>query len=196
MKRTALAFILLLLAFPLIALAQKDCGDGLPCGKLPWGLPILPVLESPTPMPTIIITLPVTPTVTPNPTATFTPGTPTAIPEPTGSVMTDFSELGNQFSTLQAMVNATEAPIQVSGTPVDPGAQLEVMGADAGSFFGYVRGFSEVSLGGLSPFISFAITAFVVVVGLKAAYYILPIAVAIFGIIIRIVKFIISILGA
>src|SRR5689334_19660627 len=79
------------------ALAQKDCGDGLPCGKLSWDLPVLSTLASPTPMPTIQITAVQTATAAPT-------GAASATPLPTGTLVADFSSVGDQMNTLAAVV--------------------------------------------------------------------------------------------
>jgi len=104
-----------------VAAAQDDCGDGLPCGRLPWSLPVLPNLPSPTPMPTVGIT-----TVPP----TQTPGGPTATPTPTtvppgAGFDIDVGGISDQFATLQGLAEATEQVVMVSGTPVSAGSQLE-----------------------------------------------------------------------
>jgi len=182
--KTRGAILLLLFLFPLVVQAQALC-DFLPCGPIPWSIPALPVLVSPSPMPTIGITLAPTgaPTNTPEPTNT---------PAPTSTVMTDFTNLGDQLSTLQAEFNATPIPIEVSGTPIDPNEQLSSMAGDAFTFFGYVRGFSEVSLGGLTPIISFILVAFATVISVKVFGFLLPMLATIFGLIFRIVQFVIG----
>jgi len=146
-------------------------------------------------MPTYEITAVFTPTISPTPSATFTPGTPTLTPEPTTGVMTDFTELGNQLATLQSSINSTPVPIMVSGTPVNADSQYVELGLNAGTFFGYVRGFTQANFGGLSTLINFVILAFVTVIGFKSISFILPIAAAIFGIILKIVQFVIRLLG-
>lgn len=171
-------------------LAQKDCGDGLPCGKLFWDLPVLPTLNTPTPMPTIQITA--IPTSGPAPTSAG-PATPTTAP--TGTIQADFSAIGEQLETLAAAVNATTVPVIISGTPVNPGDELTALGADAGSFFGYVRGFSEASLGGWSPFLGLLMLSLTVVVGIKSLSFILPVAAVLFRLILRIIEVVKSLIG-
>jgi hypothetical protein len=184
------ALMLILVTVVGVAFAQKDCGDGLPCGKLLWDLPVLPVLPSPTPMPTIQITA--IPTNGPVPTGT---GAATATTAPTGTIQADFSSIGNNMNTLAAAMNATSIPVMVSGTPVSPGSQLTTLSADAGSFFGYVRGFSEVSLGGWSSFIGLLMLSLTIVVGIKALGFILPVGAVIFRLILRIVEFVKNLIG-
>lgn len=186
--RLKAASILIILFTASAVLAQRDCGNGLPCGRIPWDLPIMPRLSSPTPMPTIVI--PAEVTEEPGPTAA-----PTYTPAPTGTIAADFSEIGDQLSTLSAVVNATPVPVLVSGTPVDTGAQLVELGSDAGIFFGYVRGFSEANLGGLSQFVTFALFSLVVIIGIKAFGWILPVAAVVFRIILRIVEVVKALIG-
>lgn len=152
---------------------NSDCGNGLPCGSIPWPLPNPPQLASPTPLPTIGVTL--------NP-PTQTPGGPTATPAPTqAGFAVDTSGIGNQFGTLQALAGATEQMIVVSGTPQSASAQLDTLAENSTTFFSYVRGLSELSLGGLTPLISFLVISFLVVIGVKAITLILPVLMAIFN---------------
>jgi hypothetical protein len=189
-KRLLVTGLVLMLVSVGVTLAQKDCGDGLPCGKLLWDLPVLPVLNSPTPMPTIQITA--IPTNGPAPTGT---GAATATTAPTGTIQADFAVIGDNMNTLAAAMNATSIPIVISGTPVSPADELTSLGEDAGSFFGYVRGFSEASLGGWSPFIALLILSLTIVVGIKALGFILPVGAVIFRLILRVVEFVKKLIG-
>lgn len=186
MKRAALLVICVLLTLPFLVNAQTVC-NYLPCGPLPWPLPVLPILKSPTPMPTVGITA----IPTGAPTAT---GAPTSTPAPTGTIISDFSGLGDTIGTLQAQINATPIPLVISGTPVDTNGQLADIASNAGTFFGYVHGLSEANLGGLTPFLTFALISFVTVIGIKALGYILPVLVIIFGIILKIVQLAVQII--
>ena len=49
MKRRLL-LLLFSLAVAAPALAQNDCGPNLRCGQVPWALPVMPILVSPTPL--------------------------------------------------------------------------------------------------------------------------------------------------
>jgi len=186
MRRLILALAFLLMGLQM-ALA-KDCGNGLPCGPLKWSLPLFPVLPSPTRIPTMVITAVSTGAPTATPVATATPA-------PTGTIQADFTDLGNQLRTLQAVVNATPIPVEVNGTPVDPGQQLENITADTGTFFGYLRGFSEVNLGGLTPFIGLLLLGGVLMFSLKAVGFILPVAAVLFRLILRIVEVVKQLIG-
>lgn len=171
------------------AAAQKDCGDGLPCGKLLWDLPPLATLASPTPMPTIQITAVLT--ATPAPT-----GAPTNTPVPTGTLIADFSGIGNQMNTLAAVVAATQVPVlNASGTPITGDEQMTQLTTDAGSFFGYLRGFQEANFGGLTPFITLLVTGLIVAIATKGAGFILPVVAVVFRLILRIVEVVKKLIG-
>jgi hypothetical protein len=180
MKR--LRWLLVLLLLPLLVRAQT-C-NSLPCGNIPWAIPNLPVLQSPTPMPTLILG-----SGTAAPTAS---AAPSETPAPTGTVFSDFSAVGDSLSTLNAVVSGTDIPVEVSGTPVNTTNQLATLAVDTGSFFSYMRGFSEISLGGWGTFIIFGLTSFALVLAIKSLGFLLPMLTAIFGIVFRIAGFVIS----
>lgn len=186
MKRAALILIVVSLAAGV--LYASDCGNGLPCGRLGWTLPSFPPLNSPTPIPTIIITT--APTSTPAPT-----GAPTATVAPTGTVLTDFSNVADSLGTLSAVIAATDVPVMVSGTPITGNEQNATLVADAGTFFGYVRGVQEANFGGFTPFLGLLITTFIIGIATKGAGIILPIGAVILRIILRIVEVIKKLIG-
>lgn len=183
MRRSlVLLSLILLIAFP--ALAQKDCGDGLPCGKLAWDLPVLPILLSPTPMPTQAINI--TPVGQPTSGAV-----PTAVPFPTNPALAtvDTSQIANSMATLNAAVDSTpEVVYDINGTPVDTDATFNELGNNAGVFFGYARSASDASLGAISPLVGFLLLGFVTVVAVKALTFLLPVLTAVFGIVRKIVE--------
>lgn len=186
--RRAILILLALLLVVGVAVAQKDCGDGLPCGKLVWDLPVIPTLASPTPMPTIQITAVAPATTAPT-------GAPTATEAPTGTIMADFSNIGDQLNTLSAVVAATDVPVMVSGTPVTVDEQLTQMTTDAGTFFGYLRGVQEISLGGFMPFITLIITTLIIAIAIKGIGFILPIGAVVLRLILRIVEVVKQLIG-
>lgn len=183
-------FLLLLVATTCIGVgflkAQDNCGDGLPCGRIPWDLPVLPPLPSPTLMPTIAVTL--------NP-PTQTPGGPTATPAPTNAGFDiDVSGINDQFGTLQALAEATEPVIESSGTPVNNQNQLATLTSDSATFFGYVRGVSEINLGNLTPLIGFALLSFVTVIGTKVITLLLPVLSVLFGLLRKVISLVLDFL--
>lgn len=161
-------FIALLLLIPLPVLAD-NCGNGLPCGPVPWSLPALPRLASPTPMPTIVLT-----TVPPTPgagTPTATPPAATATPTPSFNV----SQITDSVATLSALSEATQEVIMnAEGTPVGLDG-LDTIAPAAGQFFGYAKGFSDASFGSLSPVFTFTLISMVTITSVKMITFLLPI---------------------
>jgi len=163
-----------------------ECGNGLPCGSIPWPQPNPPQLQSPTPMPTIGITL--------NP-PTQTPGGSTATPAPTeASFDVDVSGINDQFATLQYLAGATQPAVEVSGTPVNNDDHLATLTSDSATFFGYVRGVSEINLGNLTPVIGFALLSFVVVIGTKLVTLLLPVLAVLFGFLRKVISVVLDFL--
>ena len=163
-----------------------ECGDGLPCGSIPWPQPNPPQLQSPTPMPTIGVT-----TIPP----TQTPGGATATPSPaptSNNFGLDIDGIGQQFATLRALAEATDPVIEVSGTPVSQDDQMTTLTDNSATFFGYVRAVNEIDLGGLTPIIGFVTLSFLTVLGTKAVTLIVPVVMALFGLIKKIISFVIS----
>lgn len=175
MKRLVAASILMLLiSFPV--LAQRDCGDGLPCGKLPWDLPVLPQLPSPTPMPTIAVTTQPTPG----------PGTPTVAPSPTLAPLNtlDTSGINNQVATLGAVMAASPYIVNdLNGTPVNTLDTVNEVSDNAGLFFGYARSIGQISIGKMSPLLVLALTGVALLIGFKTTTYLLPFIAAAFAIV-------------
>ncbi len=185
MKRYALIFLVGLFFAPLVVSGQS-CSN-LPCGPIPWPLPGMPVLVSPSPMPTIGITA--VPTSSGAPTAT---PAPTDTPAPTGTVISDFTSLSDNMATLQGMLLATSEPVEINGTAIDPNEQLATSVAGSTTFFSYVRAFSGVDVGFLGQIINFALVSFATVIAVKLATFILPVLGTLFGIILGAVQFFIS----
>lgn len=168
--------VLLLLLIPGTVSAQQNCGNGLPCGPVPWSLPPLPRLASPTPMPTIVLT-PLAPTPG--------PGTPTSTPAPTSAPTSAFdtSGINNQVATLQVFMETTQEPIYNElGTPVGL-SSLPELSQGAGLFFGYAKGFSQASFGSLSPVFTLALLSMITVLSVKAITFGLPILATVVGMI-------------
>jgi hypothetical protein len=135
-RRVWLLLMLLLCAVPGVASAQ-DCGAGLPCGPLPWQLPGLPDLNSPTPFPAVTIT------TTPAPTAT---GTITATPSPTSDFSLD--EIRDQIGTLQAIANGTQ---EVAATADPSDFTDENIGGTIPIFFRFTHWMTNFRFGIFTP---------------------------------------------
>ena len=136
-----------------------DCGNGLPCGPIPWSLPAFPVLASPTPMPTYSASATSLPTVTPTnftpsptstatstPSATFTPS-----PTPTLTPAFDTEELGDQMLTLGAILDATPISVEINGTPVSVSTQIAMTGSGIEDIFGKAKGIFGADWGPFDP---------------------------------------------
>lgn len=180
--------LLVIIAAPVVA--QRDCGDGLPCGKLLWDLPLLPTLQTPTPMPTFDVSGNVQPTdvsgavPTPAPAATNTP-VPTNV---------DASSITDNLSTLSAVMSETPMMVtDLNGTPFDQDAAFEELGTNAGTFFGFARSIiSPVTFGPLWPLVALVVTSLTVVFGVKIITYGLPVFAALFGFIRKMVQIILD----
>lgn len=147
----------------------KTCGYGLPCGPLPWALPQLPVLESPTAFP--IVDLDQNPVSLPDWTAT-----------PNPFMQIDTTPISIAVATLQALMEGTSVVIyDAQGTPVSQNEVFEELGTNAGTFFGYARGIVEFNFGSLTPIFSFLILAFLVVLLVTIITYLIPVFGAFFG---------------
>jgi len=113
---------------------------------------------------------------------TQTPGGATATPAPTSAGFDiDVSGINDQFGTLQALAEATDPVIEVSGTPVSTTDQLTTLTENSGTFFSYVRAVSDIDLGGLTPIIGFVTLSFLTVLGVKVVTLLLPVLSALFG---------------
>lgn len=178
MKKALLCLPFAFFVSVLLVRAQSNCGNGLPCGPVPWRIPNLPDLPSPTYVPTVAITQ-----------ASGNPGdtpVPTATPTPAATFF-DSSQIQNQVGTLQAAVNATQIPLQdFNGTPVDVTAVFSDMSTNSESFFSYAKGVSSLDLGILTPMLLFLFTSMLGVIVVKLFTFALPFLLAIFGLIRRI----------
>lgn len=176
-----LPLILLLLALPALPLlAQKDCGNGLPCGPLPWTLPNFPILTSPTPMPTVNA-------------SNFIPTDISgAVPTPTPTL--DTSAVTDNLATLGAVMSATPMVVlDMYGTPYSQEDTFAELGSNAGTFFGLARAIiSPGTFGVLWPLMAFAVVSLTVVLAVKTLTYTLPIFAALFGFIRKMIQVILD----
>lgn len=173
-----IAFALVFMLFTAGELYASDCGNGLPCGPIPWGLPPLPRLLTPTPIP-IVDESDNAPTSVP----------PANIDSPDAP---DVTGLDEQIATLNAILNTTPVGVSnVDGSFNDPDMQATAqanMGQNAGSFFSYVRGLGEVNFGVLTPLVVTLISGFTLIFIVKGSAIILPIVMVVFGFIRKIVN--------
>lgn len=183
MRKITIIFLLLLLTHTASA-QNSDCGSGLPCGPIPWRLPVLPVLQSPTPAPTQFATA--APTYTPG-------GPPTATIQPTANPLDiDTSGIHDQVATLNAAMASTPIIIyNQEGTPFETAAQYEELTQNAAVFFGYAQGLGA-GFGPLAPLVQFTFLSMLVVLSVKATTFLFPLLAAIFGIIRKVVSLILE----
>lgn len=174
--------VLLLLALAAAPVAAQDCGNGLPCGPVPWRLPQLPALSSPTPMPTLSV-------VDPNPNPG---GEPTNTPTPYPTSQIDQQGISDQMATIQALVEATEQVVYAEGTPVNTQDQFDLLAADATQFFGYALAVSDEPFGKMSPLVMFGVTALGTVMAVKVLTFLMPFLGVLFGLIRKVVQVILD----
>lgn len=182
-------FALLLICFfcGAVVVSAQECGRGLPCGPVPWKLPALPTLRTPTPIPTIPFTAVAPNTPGPGPTPA-----PTNTFAPIGVNTVDASGIGDQMATLAAMWEVTpELILNASGTPIAIGT-AELTGAVTA--FSYIKGLSTINLGSLSPLVAFLPLALITIIGLKVITFLLPVMVSLFGIVRKIIQLILDFL--
>ncbi len=187
MTRALLIVVTLLgLLIPALVTAQ-DCGGEtlVPCGAIPWRLGSWPVLASPTPMPTVNAT---------QSSANFPP-TATAVSY-AGLPGLDTSGISNQVATIQAVAQST--PIAVSdlyGSYATPGSgSPATLGSNAGTFFGYVRGLSEVNIGPFTPLLTFLLVWFLSKLSLWLLTVFAPVIMVLIGLVRKAVSFILDFL--
>lgn len=166
-----------------VSYAQDDCGDGLPCGRIPWDLPAFPSLPSATPIPTI--------TPRPDFNGNVGPGTPTATLR--GSDL-GAEEIANQIATASGY-NPTPIPVlNASGTPEDISADISALRENTAIVFGYARGLTSMHFGKSTPLVGFLVFVFGLVMFIKGWTFIMPILATLVGLFMRLVSFILGFL--
>ena len=167
MRKLILCLVMLLAIPSGLVAAQSDCGNGLPCGPIPWRLPHWPAMQSPTPIGTQADFLTVTYTPTPTPTNTPTP-TPTNTPTPTPTATFTPQDTATPFltdvpiqdnvATAQAAAEVTEEVVyNPEGTPIakeDATALIDPM------IFSYIKGLSSDIFGPFEPVVMVLIIGF------------------------------------
>jgi hypothetical protein len=177
--RTVLALVLILLIAAPVVAQVNDCGQGMPCGPVPWRLPVLPRLSSPTPMPTAQVT------------GASTPGIPTATAPPLSTLNSvDTAPIQEQVSTLTALMYST--PVGISnwdGSYAEATSEADTLAANAVTFLSYAKGLGMVNFGNtMTPLVWFLLSGFVLTLGLSLTNVMAPIIAVIFGAFRRIVS--------
>jgi len=184
----------LLCLLVLLAGCAGDCSSVNDCGGV--NIPPLPRLISPSPMPSLDLNqfaFLATPTPTTTPTETPT-RTPSNTPTPLATVPFDATSASNELATIQAMANATNAPVlDASGVPVNVEVSVNNAVTDSVIVFGYIKGLFGVDLGnGITPLLYFSLAALLVVIGTKTITTIVPIVFLFVGFIRKIVQLILD----
>lgn len=188
MRLKAASILILILLLGRAVIAQRDCGDGLPCGKLSWDLPLLPALPSPTPIPTISFEETSEPEPTGDPTATLQP-----IPTNPPLATVDTVGIIDQVATLNAIMDETPITVlDINGTPVDNATAFAEVGGNAGQFFGYARTISQSSMGSFTPILNFLFLLLATVLSVKFFDFLLPVVMAVVGIVRKIIQVILD----
>lgn len=173
MKYIALIFLVLCLS-QFEAIAQSNCGNGLPCGSLPWDIPQFAPLRSPTPLQDGLQNTQPTATPTPLPTAT-----PLDADLP-------IDEVADFIATVQAVVDATPDFVL---TPIDVSLMSEIQ-TQSQTFFSYAKGFGEASFGPVAPIITFLLFLFSITMFSLLIRLTLPFLAILIGVFIKIAQII------
>jgi len=135
--------------------SAQDCGNGLPCGPIPWPLPVMPELVSPTPINRDVDLFPteesgLVDTPTPSPTWTLIPSATLA---PTLTPAWTQEALDGALATAQALGTATPQAVTVDGQEIGMESASSNVGA-IGLLFGYLKGIPTSLFGPFSPLIA------------------------------------------
>lgn len=201
---TLFAFILI----STFSLKAQTCGDGLPCGPIPWELPGYPILESPTPInadvgaitptpsATVTLTHTPTPTLTYTPTYTRTPTptlTHTATPTPTITETPPFdpTDISDQLATLENIQETQIAVEDAVGTDVNI-EDIEAYIEDAEIFFSYAKGINADIAGPFAPLVTVVIVALAMMMFVMVLKVIVPVMSFMYGLIRKTVQLILD----
>lgn len=159
MKRLITVIVFILGSLPVMA---QNCG-GLPCGNIPWQIPSLPELNSPTPFPTVY--------------ATATESSEGSVATATATL--DASGLTNQQNNLQSFLSATpQGVLDINGTPVAPNAPT--LAGDGSLVISYIKALTQADFGVLTPLLGFLIFMFTFMLGVKITEVFIPFSTVIF----------------
>lgn len=182
MMKLLLIVLILITVITLPASAQGGCGEGQKCEGVPWRMPVLPVLLTPTPMPTQIATVMV---LTATPTGTLL-ATSTPAPSATPTTLFGISPISAQVATLSAMINATPITAAMDGMATEEPAEIE---ANAALFFGYVRGLGQFDVGFAQPLFDFMLLRLVIFISVFVIIMTLPVLGTLWGFVRRLIQF-------
>lgn len=179
--------LLMLFAVLMPGSYQDDfCGNGLPCGPVPWPVPQLPIILSPTPIPTAVIqatAVPSDPTSTPQPTSTPIPTIP--------DEQIDTDDLEDVIGDIEDIVNQTAVPDfgNVDGTEI---GWESADSLSTSAFWGLVRGLLGINIGVFQPVFVAGIIAVFTITFVKSTTLILPVVAFAIGMIRKAVEFVVK----
>jgi hypothetical protein len=180
--------ITLLMATLIIFSQQDDCGNGLPCGPVPWTVPNYPIILSPTPFPTTWIQTTPTPTATPETTETATPTlTPTA--EPT----VDSTPLYEAIEELEDFIGGTREPVVIDGHDFTLDSLADRPSTE--TFWSYLAGLFSVEIGKSQPFLNFAFYAMGIVLVTKSITFVLPVLAVVYSVLLKVVDTVVGLIS-
>lgn len=174
-RRALLVLTILLLGATVV---QAQCVNNKPCGPVPWTLPQLPTLVTPTPFPTVLVTSASGNVPTPT-------GTLTATPTPTGTLGLDTGAISEQMGTLQSVMEATPEVILNRAQGFD-------LAGNALMIFNYVLGLQTIHFGIFTPLIQFIFFGLFFVIAVKFSGYLLPIIATLVGLLRKLVQLVLD----
>lgn len=175
MRIVALLLVLIFISVPTYA---QDCTSTRPCGPVPWKIPQLPRLLTPTAVPNSNGTVGAVFGPTP------IPGNDDAASLGDTSFF-DGGALNQQIGTLRDLMNNENT---LNGTGQDIGALV----GQSGDFFGYLRAFSTANFGVFTPLLLIAIVSFGIKLSLGISTRLFPVMLAIYGFIRKVVTVILD----
>jgi hypothetical protein len=168
---------------------DDDCGNGIPCGPIPWDVPGFPELASPTPIPTYYVAATATPEITPE--QTDEP-TPTDTPDPTATIELDVTSVYDGLETIESNIEATPEVISIDGDDVDFDQEAGELSDQGSVFVSYFLGLTNIHVGIFQPFLLLLVSSLSLVLGGKAVQMLLPVTAMLFGFIRKIISFILE----
>ena len=179
MRRLVLIALLLIAMVAPVA-AQNACQQNLPCQQVPWSLPVLPQLYSPTPLPSMALTS----------SGLVVTGTATATPAPSSTPTAAFNmgAIADPLNTLAAMVEVTDPSVEATDNFTDS------ISDNAAVFFGYARGLGDVHLGAFTPLLTFLVSAFAFVLLLVVVVNFAKLFAPLLGLVRKVVEFVAELL--
>jgi|GEM_PF-2623821 len=155
---------------------NADCGNGLPCGQIPWSMPSYPQISSPTPI-----------NWWDRGDAVISPGLETNTPTPTPTATLDIVDEATQVIEYIEFLDLTGTPYEFEVTQQ---AEYDVLIANSDTFFSYVKAISIADFGILTPLVTGFFVLVTLTMLLKLSTLLIPILGIFAGIIRKIIELI------